>query len=48
MSYEDELPGVVRHDSKNGIYFGNESFWVAVEVEGEMAYGFQVLPDDFL
>lgn len=48
MSYEEELPGVLRHDFKSGLFFGEESFRVAIEIEGEMAYGFEVLPDDFL
>lgn len=48
MSYEEELPGVLRHDLKSGLFFGEKSFWVAIEIEGDMAYGFEVLPDDFL
>ena len=39
---------MVRHDFSKSINFGDESFFVAIEIEGEMAYGFEVLRDDFL
>ena len=46
MTWEDEMPGRVRHNLSDTIQFGSEGFLVLVEVEGEVMYGCTVNKND--
>lgn len=40
FAWEDELQGKIKHPIKDCINFSEEGFYVALELEGELMYGF--------